>query len=97
MYVASITKSTVTSNFLIRFPYFRTFRIYDDDRSNSLSFEEFAKGLHDYGVSGLTQDETMGLFRYFDKDGGGTINFDEFMRAIRVSRISLDLIFKINF
>ena len=29
----------------------RAFRIMDDDGSKSLSYDEFKKGLHDYGMS----------------------------------------------
>ena len=65
----------------------RTFRIYDDDRSNTLSLEEFSEGLQDYGVRGLAKADIANLFAYFDRDGSGTINFNEFMIAIRVSRI----------
>ena len=32
----------------------RTFRIMDDDGSKSLSYDEFKKGVRDYGV-GLTE------------------------------------------
>ena len=63
---------------------FRTFRIYDDDRSNRLSVEEFAKGIHDYGTV-LTQQELRELFDFLDSDGSGNISFDEFLVALRVS------------
>lgn len=60
----------------------RTFKIYDDDGSKSLSYEEFAKGLHDYGVS-VTAAETKELFEVFDKDGSGSLSFDEFLQSVR--------------
>lgn len=60
----------------------RAFRIYDDDRSNTLSYDEFKKGLHDYGC-GLTDEEVQELFTYFDKDGAGGIDIDEFYLAFR--------------
>lgn len=60
----------------------RAFRIYDDDHSLSLNFDEFKTGLEDYGVS-LTEDEVKELFVYFDKDGEGGINIDEFILAFR--------------
>ncbi|XP_077980861.1 calcyphosin-like protein [Glandiceps talaboti] len=60
----------------------RVFRIMDDDRSKSLNFDEFKKGLHDYGVQ-VTPDEVSTLFQCFDKDGSGTINFDEFLLKLR--------------
>lgn len=60
----------------------RTFRIYDDDRSKTLSIDEFKKGLHDYGLK-LSDQEVVELFAYFDKDGSGTIDFEEFLRTLR--------------
>ena len=67
----------------------RTFRIYDDDRSNRLSLEEFQEGLRDYGVA-LSPEEVKTLFAQFDRDGSGSISFDELLRALRVRRISLE-------
>ena len=32
------------------FMFNRQFKIMDDDRSKSLSFEEFKKGIHDFGL-----------------------------------------------
>lgn len=71
----------------------RTFRIYDDNRSRSLDIEEFAKGLHDYGVS-MSDAEVIELFSFFDKDKSGTLSFDEFLSALRgpMSKARLKLI-----
>ncbi|KAL9951945.1 hypothetical protein ACROYT_G044702 [Oculina patagonica] len=60
----------------------RAFRIYDDDHSMTLNFDEFKTGLEDYGA-GLTPEEAQDLFSYFDKDGAGGINIDEFILAFR--------------
>lgn len=60
----------------------RTFRIFDDDGSKNLSFEEFTKGMHDYGIT-LSQNDIRELFNLFDKDGSGTLTFDEFIRHVR--------------
>lgn len=60
----------------------RVFRIMDDDGSRSLNFEEFKKGLHDYGVSDSEQD-AQEVFARFDKDGSGTLSFDEFLESVR--------------
>ena len=62
---------------------FRSFRIFDDDGSKSLSKEEFEKGLNDFGV-GLSRDQLDELFTTFDKDGTGALSFDEFLTALRV-------------
>ena len=64
--------------------YCRTFRIMDDDRSNSLNMDEFKKGIHDYGVD-MPKEEVQSMFNTIDKDGSGLIDFDEFLIALRVS------------
>ncbi|KAK2153842.1 hypothetical protein LSH36_283g01000 [Paralvinella palmiformis] len=61
----------------------RTFRIYDDDGNKKLTLEEFKKGLHDYGVTGVSVDEINELFNVFDTDGSGSISFDEFLVSLR--------------
>lgn len=60
----------------------RTFRIMDDDRSKSLDFQEFKKGIHDYG---LDMDTAMikELFEQLDKDGSGSLDFEEFLKSLR--------------
>lgn len=55
----------------------------DDDRSNSLTFDEFKKGIHDYGCD-MTKEEIQNIFSKIDKDGSGTLDFDEFLQALRV-------------
>jgi Ca2+-binding EF-hand superfamily protein len=60
----------------------RTFKIMDDDGNRSLDFNEFKKGLHDYGVN-CEKQEAQDMFDSFDKDGSGTLDFDEFLIALR--------------
>uniref|UniRef100_A0A670YFV7 Calcyphosine like n=1 Tax=Pseudonaja textilis TaxID=8673 RepID=A0A670YFV7_PSETE len=62
----------------------RVFRIMDDNKSRTLDFKEFVKGLHDYAVL-IDKDEAEKIFQIFDKDGNGTIDFDEFLLTLRVS------------
>lgn len=61
----------------------RTFKIMDDDGSRSLDRKEFAKGIHDYGLTEMEQDTIEELFTMFDKDGSGTVDFDEFLVKLR--------------
>jgi len=60
----------------------RTFKIMDDDGNRTLDFQEFKKGLHDYGAD-VTKIESQEMFAAFDKDGSGTIDFDEFLTNLR--------------
>lgn len=62
---------------------FREFRIIDDDRNNSLSFEEFSKGCDDFGAH-LTKEEKRQIFDQVDIDKSGQLSFDEFLLALRV-------------
>ena len=60
----------------------------DDDRSNSLSMEEFTKGIHDYGCN-MEKEEIQKMFTDIDRDGSGTLDFDEFLKALRVCELSM--------
>lgn len=60
----------------------RTFRIFDDDRTQSLDKDEFIKGLTDYRID-LPPEEMGKLFDDFDTDGSGSVNFDEFLMHLR--------------
>ncbi len=55
----------------------------DDNSNRKLEFDEFKKGLTEYGT-GFSKDEIVSLFSQFDKDNSGSIDFDEFLEAVRV-------------
>ena len=65
----------------------RRFKIMDDDRSRSLSFDEFSKGIKDVGLRDMSDEDLKYVFAYFDKDASGTINFDEFLKTIQVGSV----------
>lgn len=54
----------------------------DDNGNHSLSRDEFAKGLRDYGIT-MSMDEVQAVLSFFDKNGDGTVDFDEFLRYVR--------------
>lgn len=60
----------------------------DDDGSKSLDFQEFEKGLENYGVS-VGREKAQQIFAMMDKDGSGSINFDEFLEKLRVRSFTI--------
>lgn len=73
----------------------RQFRIMDDDRNKSLSFEEFNEGIHDFGLV-LSVEQAKAVFKAFDSDQQGTIGFEEFLQKLRppMSKSRRDMIAK---
>eukprot|EP01035_Chromulina_nebulosa_P017555 gene17555-23119_t len=59
----------------------RKFRIMDDDGSNSLSLDEFTKGMKECKMN-LSPQEVKDLFKYFDTSKQGVIRYDDFIDAI---------------
>merc|ERR1719428_43428 len=57
-----------------------TFQALDLDGNASLSTEEFAQGIIEFGVS---QKEAKQIFSVIDADKSGTLEFNEFIDAIR--------------
>jgi Ca2+-binding EF-hand superfamily protein len=62
----------------------RLFKIMDDNGNKKLEFEEFRKGVTEYGLS-YSKDEIREIFNIFDKDRSGTIDFEEFLERLSVS------------
>lgn len=60
----------------------RVFKIMDDDGNRKLDFNEFKKGLRDYGLI-LEPKEVKEIFEAFDKDHNGALDFDEFLISLR--------------
>ena len=60
----------------------RQFKIFDDDNSKTIDFEEFVKAVKDFKVD-LSQNEIKVVFGSFDRDGTGSVDYDEFLRCIR--------------
>jgi Ca2+-binding EF-hand superfamily protein len=60
----------------------RQFKIFDDNNSKTIDFEEFKKAVKDFRVD-LTPNEVKVVFGAFDRDGQGAIDYDEFLRQVR--------------
>ncbi|CAF3899189.1 unnamed protein product [Rotaria sp. Silwood2] len=71
------------------------FRIMDDDKSKKLTFDEFKKGVEEYGLN-FSKAEIEDLFRIMDIDQSGHIDYEEFLRRLRppMNNFRLDLIAK---
>lgn len=61
----------------------RLFKIMDDDKNRKLDFDEFRKGVSEYGL-GYSKEEIYEIFLLFDKDGTGFIDFEEFLEKLKV-------------
>lgn len=62
---------------------FRTFKIYDDNENHSLDFNEFYKGMRDYGIR-INEKDARAAFDAVDRDKTGSLDFDEFLETLRV-------------
>eukprot|EP01062_Namystynia_karyoxenos_P059235 TRINITY_DN50683_c0_g1_i1.p1 TRINITY_DN50683_c0_g1~~TRINITY_DN50683_c0_g1_i1.p1 ORF type:complete len:352 (+),score=129.41 TRINITY_DN50683_c0_g1_i1:88-1056(+) len=60
----------------------RCFRIMDDNHSLTLSPEELASGLMDYGIV-LSKQEQKQLAAAFDRNGDGLVSINEFLATVR--------------
>ena len=52
------------------------FRVFDEDKSNSLSFQEFFQAINITDLE-TPEDKLNWIFTAFDSDGGGSIDVDE--------------------
>lgn len=61
----------------------RLFKIMDDNKNKKLDFDEFRKGITEYGLN-YSKEEISEIFAIFDRDKSGQIDFDEFLERLRV-------------
>ena len=59
----------------------RTFMLYDEDKNNQLTFNEFDKFINDYRLN-LSEDEKKKVFKIFDKDNSNTIDYNELVKGL---------------
>ena len=60
----------------------RQFKIFDENNSKTLDYEEFARALKEYKIN-LEDDEILKLFNQFDRNGDGIIEYEEFIKEVR--------------
>ena len=60
----------------------RQFKLFDENNSKTLDFDEFQNALKEYKVN-LDDDEILKLFNQFDRNGDGIIEYEEFLKEIR--------------
>merc|ERR1712226_67016 len=62
----------------------RTFRAIDEDKSNTVTYDEMKVFLKSYfSADELTDQEVFVVMRYFDSDGEGRIDYNEFAAKIQ--------------
>lgn len=69
------------------------FNIMDDNKNKKLCFDEFRKGVEEYGLN-FSKTDIEELFRLMDIDKSGQIDYEEFLRRLRppMNNFRLDLI-----
>jgi Ca2+-binding EF-hand superfamily protein len=55
----------------------------DKDHSRRIDYSEFKRGLHQLGLSDLSEGEIRNLFNEFDTKKDGKIDFNEFSSVLR--------------
>jgi Ca2+-binding EF-hand superfamily protein len=60
----------------------RQFRLFDENNSKTLDYNEFSQALKDYKIT-LNDEEILKLFNLFDENGDGIIEYEEFIKEVR--------------
>ena len=59
----------------------RTFMLYDDDKSNKLSFNQFDKFVKDYRLN-IPEDDIKKIFKIYDRNNSNTIDYNELIEGL---------------
>ena len=59
----------------------KAFRLYDEDKSGELSYDEFRNMIRSMNV-GMTNEHIVALIQRYDPDGDGSISYDEFCKMV---------------
>ena len=59
----------------------RTFMLYDEDKSNKLSYNQFDKFIKDYRLN-ISVDETKKIFKIYDKDNSNSIDYNDLIKGL---------------
>ena len=59
----------------------KAFRLYDEDHSGELSYDEFRNMIKSMNV-GMTNEHIVALIQRYDPDGDGSISYDEFCKMV---------------
>ena len=60
----------------------RQFKLFDENNSKTLDYEEFAHALKEYKID-LDDEEILKIFNQFDTNGDGIIEYEEFIKEVR--------------
>ncbi|XP_070563730.1 calcyphosin-like protein [Ptychodera flava] len=73
----------------------RAFRVMDDDGNRKIDYDEFKKGIRDFGVH-MEPAEVKETFHSFDRDGNGVVDYDEFIVTLRppMSNARKEMVYK---
>ena len=59
----------------------RTFMLYDEDKSNQLTYEQFDKFINDYRLN-LEEEDKKKIFKLFNKNNSESIDYNELIKGL---------------
>ena len=59
----------------------RTFMLYDEDKSNQLTFAQFDKFINDYRLD-ITEEDRKKIFKLFNKNNSESIDYNELIKGL---------------
>lgn len=65
----------------------RAFRIYDEDDTGKISFEDLSRVAKELGFTDLPDDDIKGMIYEADKDKDNEVSVDEFLRLMKKAKM----------